>query len=337
MLKNYYLILRKATFLRAWNFFLVLLSYLWSKYTQRPVHWGFPVAMSIEPTTSCNLRCPECPSGLRNFTRPTGMLSTTLFNQILNQIHKHTTYLTFYFQGEPFLNKSFLDMVRSASERNLYTITSTNAHYINEQVATEIVQSGLSKLIISLDGTTQQTYMQYRIGGDLDKVIAGTKYIVEAKKRLKSKTPFTEFQFLVVQHNEHQLNDAKQLQLNLGVDNIVFKTAQIYNHTHGSALMPRQNKYNRYKQMTNGEWQIKNKLENHCWKLWNSCVVTWDGKVVPCCFDKDASYEMGNVASTPLPMIWNNTDYKKFRSQVLQARNNIDICSNCSEGSLVYG
>jgi MoaA/NifB/PqqE/SkfB family radical SAM enzyme len=111
----------------------------------------------------------------------------------------------FYFQGEPFLNPDFLTMVQYAVSKKIYTATSTNAHYLTDAVAKRTVESGLDRLIISIDGTTQETYQQYRVGGRLDKVLQGAANIVKWKKELKSKTPFVVFQFLVVRHNEHQV------------------------------------------------------------------------------------------------------------------------------------
>src|SRR5688572_23625883 len=189
------------------NMLQVTGSYLASKWTGKNLHRGMPFAISVEPTTSCNLRCPECPSGLRSFTRPTGMLDQSLFRNTIDQLAPTLSYLTFYFQGEPYLHPSFLDMVQYASERNVYTATSTNAHYLKEENAGLTVQSGLDRLIISIDGTTQDTYQSYRVGGSLEKVIEGTKNIIAAKKQLRSRTPHVVFQFLVVKPNEHQIND----------------------------------------------------------------------------------------------------------------------------------
>src|SRR6478752_8525375 len=182
-------LLSKLTFRRAWNASKVLGSYYISKWTKRPVQWGYPISISFEPTTSCNLRCPECPSGLRAFTRPTGMLQKNFFKETIDQLHKQLLYLVFYFQGEPYLNPDFLDMVRYASSKKIYTATSTNAHYLNDKNARRTVESGLDRLIISIDGTTQQTYQQYRVGGNLQKVLEGARNIVKWKKELKSKTP----------------------------------------------------------------------------------------------------------------------------------------------------
>ena len=107
--------LRKLTFRRVWNATKVLSSFYVSRITGKPVQWGFPISVSFEPTTSCNLRCPECPSGLRAFTRPTGMLENSFFRQTIDDIYKEILYLIFYFQGEPYLNRNFLDMVKYAS------------------------------------------------------------------------------------------------------------------------------------------------------------------------------------------------------------------------------
>lgn len=321
---------------RLWNFGAVTSSYLLSKWTGKNLHRGMPVAISFEPTTSCNLRCPECPSGLRSFTRPTGMLDPDFFKKVIDDIYEDLLYLIFYFQGEPYLNPAFLELVKYATSKGIYTATSTNAHYLNDENARKTVESGLDRLIISIDGTTQETYESYRIGGKLDKVIEGSKNIVKWKKELNSSKPHIIFQFLVVKPNEHQIEDVRKMAKQIGIDEVAFKTAQIYDYENGSELIPTIEKYSRYKKNSNGKWSIKNNLLNHCWKLWHSCVITWDGKVIPCCFDKDASYEMGNLQTTPFRKIWTNASYKNFRTSVLRSRSEIEMCKNCTEGTKVW-
>jgi len=300
------------------------------------VQWGLPVSISIEPTTSCNLRCPECPSGLRSFTRDTGMLNENFFKETIDSLYKDLLYLIFYFQGEPYLNPQFLEMVNYASQKGIYTATSTNAHYLTNEMAKKTVESGLDRLIISIDGTTQEVYESYRVGGKLDKVLQGAKNMVKWKKELKSNTPHLIFQFLVVKPNEHQIEDAKKLTKELGVDEIRFKTAQLYDYEHGNDLMPTINEYSRYKKNKDGSYSIKNKLLNHCWKLWHSCVITWDGKVVPCCFDKDAQHQLGDLQKNTFSTLWQSDAYQNFRRSLLKSRSEIDICKNCSEGTKVW-
>lgn len=327
---------RKLSGRKLGNALRVFASYHYSRITKKNKHKGFPLTLNFEPTTSCNLRCPECPSGLRSFTRPTGMLEQKAFQRTIDELSDTLIYLTFYFQGEPYLNPGFLDMVNYASNKNIYTFTSTNAHYLNEENAKKTVESGLDKLIISIDGTTQEVYEQYRVGGDLNKVIEGTKNIVKWKRELKSKTPYLVFQFLVVKPNEHQIEDAEKLAKELGVDEIKFKTAQVYDFEHGNSLIPENDKYSRYQKGSDGRFSLKNKLLNQCWRMWSGCVITWDGIVVPCCFDKDAQHRLGDVKQTSFTELWKSPLYNNFRSSILKSRKEIDICQNCSEGTQVW-
>src|SRR5215475_11959040 len=136
-------LLGRLTPRRAWNAAKVLSSYYLSKWTGKPVQWGLPISIAIEPTTSCNLRCPECPSGLRAFTRPTGMLDEDFYRSVIDELHRDILYMIFYFQGEPYLHPSFTELVKYASSKNIYTATSTNAHFLDEKNALKTVESGL--------------------------------------------------------------------------------------------------------------------------------------------------------------------------------------------------
>jgi radical SAM protein with 4Fe4S-binding SPASM domain len=329
-------LLSKLTLPRILNAGKVLSSFYISKVSRIPIQWGLPVSISIEPTTSCNLRCPECPSGKREFTRETGMLEESFFKKTIDELYKKLSYLTFYFQGEPYLNPKFLEMVKYASSKGIYTATSTNAHYLNDKNAKKTIESGLDRLIISIDGTTQETYESYRIGGSLEKVIEGAKNVVKWKKELKSATPHIILQFLVVKPNEHQLKEAEDLCESIGANELRFKTAQVYKYEHGNSLIPTIEKYSRYKKMKDGTYVLKNKMVDHCWKLWNSCVITWDGKVVPCCFDKDAKHQLGDLQKSSFEEVWKNKSYSDFRSAVMLSRSSVDICKNCSEGTKVW-
>jgi radical SAM protein with 4Fe4S-binding SPASM domain len=329
---DYIELLRRLTLPKIFNGFIVLISYYVSKLSGKAIQWGLPVAVSIEPTTSCNLRCPECPSGLRSFTREKGILREDFFRKTIEALHKKLWYLTFYFQGEPYLHPKFLEMVNFACKKGIYTATSTNAHYLNDENARMTVISGLSRLIISIDGVKQETYEMYRIGGNLEKVIEGIKNIIRWKRDLRSKTPHLILQFLVFNHNEKEMTQVIKLGRELGVNEVQFKTAQIYHYERGHEFIPQNKKFSRYIAQNDGTYAIKNPLRNHCWKLWHSCVITWDGKVVPCCFDKDAKHQLGNLQADSFDQVWKSQPYKEFRSSVLSSRKEVNICANCSEG-----
>lgn len=328
--------LSKMTPRRVWNVTKLVSSFYVTKYTRKPVQWGLPMTISLEPTTACNLRCPECPSGLRAFTRPTGNLKEDFFRETIDDLYKELIYLIFYFQGEPYINPKFLDMVKYASDKGIYTITSTNGHFLNEENAKKTITSGLDRLIISVDGTTQDTYESYRKEGNLENVLQGARNVVKWKKELKSATPHIIFQFLVVKPNEHQIPEIYKLAEEIGIDEVKLKTAQIYDYENGNDLIPTIEKYSRYAKQNDGTYQVKNALINHCWKLWHACVITWDGLVVPCCFDKDAIHRLGDLKQIKFRNIWQGKAYKSFRTQILKGRQEIDICTNCTEGCSVW-
>ncbi|MGL4631590.1 MAG: radical SAM protein, partial [Leadbetterella sp.] len=149
-MKKYRLFLRKLSLPKVLNSLGLVFQYFLSRYLGSTRHSFFPVALAIEPTTSCNLRCPECPSGLRSFTRNTGMLDDALFSKIIQEHKRTLMYLTFYFQGEPYIHKNFLKMVKIAHTEKIFTSTSTNAHYLNVKTAEDTVLSGLDRIIISI-------------------------------------------------------------------------------------------------------------------------------------------------------------------------------------------
>ena len=310
-------------------------SYYISKTIKRPIQWGMPLSMEIEPTTSCNLRCPQCPSGLREFTRDTGMLDLDLYKKIIDEIHPELVWLILYFQGEPFLNKSFLEFVKYAASKNLYTATSSNAHYFTDEMAKATVESGLDRLIISIDGTNQETYSKYRKGGQLNKVIEGTENLLKWKKELGLQTPHIIWQFIAFKHNEHQIPEIKKLAKEIGVDELGIKTAQIYDYQTSNEFIPENEDLSRYSKTETG-YQIKNKLLNQCWRMWRGSVITWDGLVVPCCFDKDATHRFGNITKQSFKSVWSGEQYNNFRKAILKSRKEIDICTNCTEGTKVW-
>jgi radical SAM protein with 4Fe4S-binding SPASM domain len=254
----------------------------------------------------------------------------------LKELSKTVFYVTYYFQGEPFLNPQLLEMIKAAKRYRVYTATSTNAHFITQDNAEDVVKSGLDQLIISVDGVSQDVYEQYRVHGDVDKVWRATEALVKAKQTLNSSTPKLIFQCLAVKPNEHEIPLVFEKAKTLGVDEVRIKSAQLYDYKHGNRLMPEKEDYSRYKKNRKGTYELKSPGGNHCWRMWTGSVVTWDGKVVPCCFDKDAAHAMGELSKDSFTKIWMNPSYQAFRTGILKNRQGIDICQNCSEGSKVW-
>ena len=140
----------------------------------------------------------------------------------------------------------------------------------------------------------------------------------------------------MLKSNQHQVKQILQLGKDLGVEKVELKTAQFYEFKEGNPLMPDDLRFSRYKKIKSNpedypRYEIRNRLSNHCFRMWSSCVVTWDGAVVPCCFDKDATNTMGNLKDQAFEKIWKNEAYREFRKRILSSRKSINICMNCTE------
>lgn len=305
-------------------------GYLLAGINRKAIHWGMPASLSVEPTAFCNLHCPECPAGTHSLRRDKGLIDQTLYRNIIDQLAPKLSYLILYFQGEPYTHPQFFDLIAYARQKNIFTTSSTNGHFLTKENARKTIESGLNRLIVSIDGTTQEVYESYRKGGNLQTVLEGIENLIKNRQNLKSPTPKIELQFLVTRQNEHQIPDIQQLAKKLNVDRLKLKSAQLYDYKHGHPLMPKNTKYSRYRQVSDGTYQLKSKQRNRCWRLWQGAVISWDGLVVPCCFDKQAQYVMGDLKQQTFKEIWNNKPYKAFRQQILDDRQKFSICQNCT-------
>lgn len=313
------------------NILKVYLGYSLSILFKKVIVSGYPYSLSTEPTNYCNLHCVECPSGNKTLKREKGYLKIDLYRKIIDDIKDYIVFQMIYFQGEPFLHPQLFDMIKYADEQKIYTCTSTNGHFLSEENCIRIIQSGLKKIIISIDGTTQESYEKYRVGGRLETVITGIKNLQKSRQKLKSRYPTIHLQFIVFKHNQHQLKEIRQMAASLGVNKLELKSAQINDFKQNQSLIPDIPKYARYKTKKD-ETAIKNKLLNRCFRIWSTMVVSWDGTIVPCCFDKDLDYKSGNVTQAKATQIWTSKDFTSFRKSILFNRKNIAICRNCTEG-----
>jgi radical SAM protein with 4Fe4S-binding SPASM domain len=309
------------------NLFLTGYSYLVSTVTKHASVYGMPPAMGIELTNHCNLHCPECSSGSGQMKRAKGFMDIELFNRLISELKPYLFNLNLYFQGEPLMHPAFFSFIRNSGK--IRTVMSTNGHYLTYENCDKIVRSGLSKLIISLDGLDQDTYSAYRCGGKLETVLEGIINITETRKSHKSPLKI-ELQVLINRLNENQVPQIRQLAADVNAS-LKIKSMQIINRNSFESWLPSDGKFSRYV-YNKGEYRLKSSLPNRCARLWLNPVVTWDGKVLPCCFDKDAEHVMGDLNQESFRDIWNGTKYRMFRRILLSDRSAVEICTNCTSG-----
>ena len=326
--------LRLFTWRRAANLLLVASSLGLSRLCRRPIVWGRPLMLMVEPTNLCNLKCPLCPSGNGQLQRPRGQMALEDFKKLVDQVSGHAFMLLLWNQGEPYINRQFDELVSYARSRRMFTCTSTNGHFIRTPArARAVVDSGLDELVFSVDGVDQATYAKYRVNGRLDRVLEAIRLVLQARREARQSTPRVSLQYIVMRHNETDLAAVEELARNLGVDRLLIKTAQVYTDEEARTFLPAEAGLSRYERDRDGGLQVVGQPARGCKVLWYSSMVNWDGTVTPCCFDKDADFAMGNACgSGSFGRIWVSRSYRRFRAAVLRDRRAVSMCTNCSEG-----
>jgi radical SAM protein with 4Fe4S-binding SPASM domain len=314
-------------FIRTTNALLSGSSYLLGSLSCKPSAMGMPVGISFELTNNCNLKCPECASGSDLMKRERGFMDFGLYKKAILELKPFLYYINFYFQGEPMLHPQFFSFPGLSAGIN--TAVSTNGHFLSVENSEKLAKSGLNKLIVSLDGMSQEVYSRYRQKGELEKVISGIRNVDAARKKFHSSLKM-ELQFLVNRHNEHQIPEAERFAKEVDAS-LKLKSMQVISDNDKEKWMPASSKFRRYEEI-NGKIIIKNSMRDRCLRLWFNPVITWDGLVIPCCFDKDAEFVMGDLNKESFRTIWNNARYKEFRKNVFTRRKSIGICRNCTSG-----
>ena len=314
-------------FIKSKNAVAAGVSYFKSRIRKKSSISVMPVAVGIEISGLCNLRCPECSCGSGIMTRKGGLMDIGLYKKIILELRPYLYHINLYFQGEPMLHPQFFEFLNESVEIKI--TVSTNGHYLSEENSLKLARSGLSKIIISLDGMDEETYSMYRQGGEFEKVVRGIRNVSQEIRRTGSSLKL-EIQFLVNRHNEGQIHSVRRFSEEVGAT-LRLKSMQIINKEHLESWLPHNEKFKRYKK-DETDFKIKSSLNNHCLRLWLNPVITWDGKVVPCCFDKNADHILGDLKKDTFRTIWHGEQYRMFRDSVLTHRKEIGICRNCTSG-----
>ncbi len=285
-----------------------------------------PSFASYEPTNICNLSCEMCPSGKGLLKRPRGTADMDLYRKFITENRETLIDIILHFQGEPLMYKQLGEMIAFARQNRIYTMFSTNGQLLAQNI--DIIRNARpDRIIVSLDGLSDETYTKYRVGGKVQNVLNGLEKLSQLPA---NERPFIELQFLVFSHNEHEIPELQKLKKKYHIDKITLKSAQIYENSQVDFL-PENKNFSRYEVSESGSFRLKNGIKNQCKRLIFGTVVCFDGRVVPCCFDKDADHEFGSIANQSLHEIRNSKKYIDFVNKVFSNRNEISICNNCTE------
>lgn len=302
--------------------------------TGRRKVWGSAFEWEVDTTNICQLKCPLCHTGLGTIHRDKGTMHFDTYTKTIDQIKDYCVWLSLYSWGEPFLNQRIHEFVAYAHKNQIATIMSTNLNKpLTPQMAEDIIKSGLDVMIVSLDGVTQEVYEKYRVSGHLDRVLDNVKLLVRKKKELGYSTPHIEWQFIVMRQNEHQIEEARQLATEMGVNSVIFKNVD-FPHGMDDRQVAKQWLPRDHPEYLREDPFYKPYQEDgrRCWRLWRSAVVNWDGGLAPCCYLTDKAEDFGEVTANSIKEIWNNESYTTARGLFqdgFKPEKHVG-CTNCS-------
>lgn len=292
--------------------------------------FGRPVHVSIEPTNICNLRCPVCETGEGTLGRKGGHMEVRAFRHIVDTMEEHLNVIYFYFMGEPFLVRNAYEMIEYASRKGIWVDTCTNGEFIDAQ---NLIDSGIGRVSFQIGGMTQATHEIYRVRGDLDGTLRNLEQCIEEKRKRPDSRTRLKIGFIVMKHNEHEVEEFLRYADEIGVDDfeVVYPCAR--NMDQARQFLTDNPDYWIYDRDAFDRGILRpTEMSNHyCEWLYFTTTIQVNGDVVPCCRDTRGHHVLGNVFEQDFHSeIWNGDRYRQFRRQVATDQKSVKICDLCS-------
>ncbi|MBX6312688.1 MAG: SPASM domain-containing protein [Isosphaeraceae bacterium] len=323
-----------------------------------------PRFLQVEPVGQCNLRCRMCPIPFRRDGPPYGppaFMDFDLFARLLDQFPE-LEELQLQGLGEPMMHPRFFDMVALAAGRGIKVSTNSNLTLLNARRAELCVTSGLAELHASIDGATAETYERIRVRSYFDRVIRNLEGLVEARRRLGSKTPAVQMVVVAMRQNLHELPDLVRLASRLTIDEVF---VQHLCHDFGESSLPAQYRPMRVfvdhetlageaparverffseARAVAQELGVNLRLPRtrprlhppgtpgpeRCNWPWTGVYVSYQGLAMPCCMVATPDrIQLGNMAEAGAQAVWNGEAYRAFRA-ALSSEMPPEVCRSCA-------
>ena len=290
---------------------------------------GHPYELIIESSSVCNLRCPGCLAHSKDYHH--GLMNIEKFKEIVDIYKDYVYNIELFSWGEPLYNKEIFKMIRYAKDRNIFVRISSNFNKISDEGIEEIIESKLDLLKFAVDGTSQESYGKYRINGDFKLAMKNVKKLLEKRKSLKSETPLIEWQFIVNRYNEHEMEKAKEIAKELGIDRLRFMNfSPIHinsenNREEAERWLPKNKRYRFWESSLKPKDYVFN---TNCTYLWQSLTVSSEGKINLCPNRIGSKVDCAEVGEKDF---WNKNHFTKARN-LFRKKTEVQIpCSGCRE------
>lgn len=300
--------------------------------------YGYPYWLIIDPCNICNLSCPFCPTGQKRGARPKGKLALADFEAIMDKLGPYAIHVDLVNWGEPFLNNELCEMVKYAKQFHADVKIDSNLSVFSEEIARKLVAAGLDKIVVSIDGITQETYSKYRRGGNFKAVMDNLKLLLKVRKQMHSKKPYITWQFLVFKHNEHEIEHVKSIGAKLGVNHVGITKAFIGDKD-WIPLNPEYSNYNKEQIKDDLTFEHFKKRYSFCNWPWEAIAFNTNASVSSCCSVEDAKDDFGAFFDQPFEEVWNSERFMAAREHIAKSTQPLtdshNICLRCKHAGLI--
>ena len=293
----------------------------WHEIPEKRIISDYPMHLDIEITTACNLKCIMCPrTQILKLGKPyeVKFMELNVFNKIIDQSKDRGLFaINLNASGEPLINKDIVEMIRYAKKNNILDVMfHTNGTLLNSNISRHIIESGLNKLIISLDSPIKTQYESIRKGANFDEVVLNIKEFVRLRNKMGKDIPHVRINMVLMKENYKQKDVMVDLWKN-EVDSIGFL------------------QYINFFNMDDEDRNIEDSKgiydENFiCEKLWQRLAISEEGRIKLCHMDDEGRIFLGHIARDNLADIWKGKEMSQYRKLHVEGKiKDIPMCSIC--------
>lgn len=280
----------------------------WKEWPENFYAGEFPLFLDIESTSVCNLRCHFCSTTYNNSRIKKGFIDFRLVKKIIDEGADNNLYgVKFNYRGEPLLHPDIDKFVRYAKDKGLIDVYfNTNALRLTVEMAARLIDSGLDRISISIEGFTKETYEKNRVGSNFDTVLRNIEDLNELKEKMGVSHPKIRIQTVLLPETRQTLDEFAAFWGKLS-DEIAYLD---------------------YKEMKGRKKGVKHDWA--CPQLWQRMQIWWDGTLVPCNHDDNQKLYLGNVYDVSIKEMWQSGFLNDLRQRHRDGKaHELEACDGC--------
>lgn len=299
---------------------------------RRATPWSMPLHMQFELTNYCNLKCPVCPTGIKALQRKPQSMDAVLFEHLIDAVGPYLLTASLWAWGEPLLHPQLQRILKAVRKYKIATLLSTNGQNLNDDHVLEALTSEPPHyLIVAIDGLTDQTNAQYRVGARLEPVLSGIQRIAEIKNKRGRHLPILHMRFIAMKHNQHEIPNIVDFARENRFDQLTVRTLSIIDdHSidqYHKAMVPDQAEFQAYA-YRNGKRVKRNDFI--CLEPFWFPTVFADGTLVTCEQDFNAQQSLGVLSEkVSFKDLWFTKKAARIRKKMRGNSNSMSFCRNC--------